>query len=230
MCCICPPSALPVPLAWLLLYSLDNPQPPISSTWFTVGYTRSLQGHIRPLLPRYQPLCFQYYSPSILLRHPSNKFPVTVTSDSRLAAPLLHPRFSEPSQAHYCKVPTCILLTQGSFSYGTSPLSSSSSSSSLAPQNGPYRYSPFIFTFLAGVWEEKAGKTSPLEWACLIWCLFSVLSAHHCLMDFIYDVQRKKKKIEISLPHYSTLFQGKIPFLFASGCLFLSVGFSYQKA
>lgn len=47
---------------------------------------------------------------------------------------------------------------------------------------------------LAGVWEEKAGKTSPLEWVCLIWCLFSVPSAHHCLMDFIYDVQRMKKK------------------------------------
>lgn len=94
-----------------------------------VDYTRSLQCNFRPLLPKYQPLCFQYYSPPILLSHPSNIFPVAVTSDPHLAAPLLHPHFPEPSQAQYCKVITLVtILTQGSFSCGTSPLPSSCSS------------------------------------------------------------------------------------------------------
>lgn len=159
-----------------------------------MGYIR-LSSNIRLLLPRYQPLCFQYYSPPILLSHPSNVFPVTITSGPHLAASLLHPHFPEPPQAQYCKVITLVtVFTQGSFSYGTSPLPSSSSSPSPGPRNGHSRCPSSSPSSLAGVWEEKAGKTFPLEWACLIWCLFSVPSAHSCLMDFIYDVQRKEKK------------------------------------
>lgn len=85
----------------------------------------------------------------ILLRHPSNLSPVTITSHPHLAAPFLRPHFPEPSQAQYC-IRLVTTITQGFFSYGTSPLPFSSSSPRPASRNGPCRCPPFIFIFLAG--------------------------------------------------------------------------------